>query len=192
MRRRILIALAAVALVGVLVVGLLQAAGGDDASGEGLSLADQRAALAAPDRPLRGLYRRPNAILPGSRATFDRLLDEVRGAPLVVNKWASWCGPCRLEFPIFQRAVARLGSRVGFLGLNALDERAAAERFLASTPVAYPSVEDPEEEVARRIDAAANFPITVFFDRTGKSTYVHVGPYTSYESLAADVRRYAR
>ena len=76
----------------------------------------------APSR-WRELYDQADQLLPGGADAFQQRLAELRGHPVVVNKWASWCGPCREEFPWFQRLSARLGKRIAFLGVDAKDSR---------------------------------------------------------------------
>ena len=60
---------------------------------------------------------------------------ELRGHPVVVNKWGSWCGPCRAEFPYFQRQAIEHGKKVAFLGVDGKDNDANAEEFLKEFPV---------------------------------------------------------
>jgi cytochrome c biogenesis protein CcmG/thiol:disulfide interchange protein DsbE len=109
-----------------------------------------------------------------------------------VNKWASWCGPCQLEFPAFQRAAVAFGRRVAFVGLDGKDHDPAASAFLKRFPVTYPSYVDPQENIARKIKAATYFPQTVYFDRQGRIVFDHAGPYVSVASLEQDIRRYAQ
>ncbi|WP_205696310.1 TlpA disulfide reductase family protein [Conexibacter sp. SYSU D00693] len=191
--RRPLLALAAVALVAVLVIGLTQAGGKDDDASKPrtVSLADQQAALrGAPAEVARG-YARPNAIVDASPSEVERTVDALRGRhPVVVNKWASWCGPCRFEFPFLQQAVERYGKRIAFLGLNSGDNKQDAQRFLERFPVAYVSFEDPDEKAALRLDASAAYPVTVFQDRNGER-FVHAGGYASAEALFRDLERHA-
>jgi len=108
----------------------------------------------------------------------------------VINKWASWCNPCRAEFPAFQQLATERGRQIAFLGLNSGDSTQPARDFLAEYPIPFPSYEDPDEEIARDIKAPANYPITLFLDARGKTAFIHQGGYTSKEQLAADVERY--
>jgi cytochrome c biogenesis protein CcmG, thiol:disulfide interchange protein DsbE len=180
-------------LTGVLVVGLSQA--GDDsdppaASQEPFDLQAAQRELAGAPAPLAKLHAQSGELLGGGVPAFKRRLEQLEGHPVVINKWASWCGPCRSEFPIFQRLAAERGKEVAFLGLNAGDSSDPARRFLTEFPVPFPSYEDPDEEIAREIKAPANYPITLFVDARGKTAFIHQGEYTSKEQLAADVDRY--
>jgi thiol-disulfide isomerase/thioredoxin len=118
-------------------------------------------------------------------------LDALKGVPVVVNQWASWCPPCRAEFPFFAELAERYENRVAFLGLNSRDERGAAEAFLDEHPVSYPSVFDEDGEQARSIGAGASWPTTVFFDASGAAVLIRQGGYVDAAALEADIRRYA-
>jgi cytochrome c biogenesis protein CcmG/thiol:disulfide interchange protein DsbE len=108
----------------------------------------------------------------------------------VVNIWASWCGPCRFEFPTLQKASAAYGKQVAFLGVNSQDSDAGAETFLEEAPVPYPSFSDGEE-IADSIGAGHGLPDTAYYDRSGKLCYLKQGPYSEHAELAADVQRFA-
>jgi cytochrome c biogenesis protein CcmG/thiol:disulfide interchange protein DsbE len=108
-----------------------------------------------------------------------------------VNKWASWCGPCRAEFPVFQKAAVQEARRVAFIGVDSSDNDEDARTFLTGFPLPYPSYRDPDLKVARVFNGVGAFPTTAFYDKTGKLAYVHQGPYDSVDELMADVRRYA-
>lgn len=141
--------------------------------------------------PLAALHRQGGELLGGGLAAFEQRLEGLRGHPVVVNKWASWCGPCRAEFPHFQSQAARWGTRVAFLGVDSDDSSDAAETFLGEYPVPYPSYSDPDLEIAAEALGARNeFPATAFFDESGERVYVHLGQYASEADLAADIRRY--
>lgn len=110
---------------------------------------------------------------------------------MVVNQWASWCGPCRFEFPFFQHLSRRYDGRVGFIGVDAQDARSDAMRFLAKFPVPYPHYFDEKAAVARTFGGGRAWPTTAFFAANGKLVYAHVGGYASEARLRADIVRYA-
>jgi cytochrome c biogenesis protein CcmG/thiol:disulfide interchange protein DsbE len=182
-----------VILTGVLVVGLSQAGdkGADpDATDQPFDLQAAKRELAGAPAPLAGLHEQAGELLGGGVPAFEKRLAALKGHPVVINKWASWCNPCRAEFPAFQQLATERGKEVAFLGLNSGDSAAPARKFLTEYPVPFPSYEDPDEEIAREIKAPANYPITLFLDERGKTAFIHQGGYTSKQQLAADVDRY--
>ena len=134
----------------------------------------------------------PARFLDGGREAFEERIASERGQPVVVNKWASWCGPCRYEFPFFQSQERKRSGDVVFLGVNSNDNRGDAEDFLAEYPVDFPHFEDPQLEVAASFNAVQAFPATAFYDSKGELAYVHQGGYPDEKKLAADIDRYAR
>jgi cytochrome c biogenesis protein CcmG/thiol:disulfide interchange protein DsbE len=187
--RRFAAILAGLALAAVLVVGLTQA-GGDSPSKQRFDLPKAQRELAGAPAPLAALHEQASELLPGGRAAFHKRLAALKGYPVVVNKWASWCSPCRTEFPIFQSQAVVQGKKVAFIGLNAGDSTDPARRFLRAAPLPFPSYLDPDEDIAKTIKAPANYPITVFFDRRGKLAYVHQGGYRRESDLVDDMQRY--
>jgi cytochrome c biogenesis protein CcmG, thiol:disulfide interchange protein DsbE len=149
------------------------------------------AAFTGAPPPLAALHAQADRLLGGGTTAFEARLTSLRGYPVVVNKWASWCGPCQSEFPAFQRAVLAFGRRVAFVGIDANDQNPAAAAFLHKFPVTYPSYMDPDQAIANRIQAGYGMPQTVYFDRRGTPVYTHVGPYPSAAALERDIRRYA-
>ena len=149
----------------------------------------------APAVPTRGVPRQITA----NAAQANQLVDgsiqdklaQLRGVPVVVNQWASWCPSCKQEFPFFQRLARTFGRRVAFVGLDSQDKRGDAQSFLRSFPVGYPSIYDRDADQARSIGGGQGWPTTFYYDRTGRQTYVREGGYTSLALLAADIRRYA-
>ena len=108
-----------------------------------------------------------------------------------MNQWASWCGPCRFEFPFFQRLARQYEGRVGFLGVDSKDSRSDAAAFLKKLPVPYPHYFDPDTSVARVFNAGLAWPTTAFYTRGGRLNFVHQGAYATQAKLASDIRRYA-
>jgi cytochrome c biogenesis protein CcmG, thiol:disulfide interchange protein DsbE len=148
-------------------------------------------ALDGSPTPLASLHARANELLGGGKTAFSARLRSLRGHPVIVNKWASWCGPCRYEIPFFERVSVRYGRRVAFVGLDGNDTRSRAQAFLRDRWLSYPSYEDPHEQIARAIGAPSNYPITVYLDRAGRTAYIHQGQYRDQAALVADVERYA-
>ncbi len=192
--RRALPFLALVAVVAIVVIGLTQAGGEDsEPATDGPSLAELREAVAGAPAPLAALYEEANEVVGSDVDDFRRRLRELRGHPVVVNVWGSWCGPCKLEFPYFQRAAMKQGKEIAFLGVNLIDNTGKAEAFLRTRPVPYPSLEDSDGKIAREAaPGARGAPITVFYDASGKRTYIHQGGYRSERDLVADIERHAR
>jgi len=175
-----------------LIAIIMSACGGGTSGGGEVRAPDYERALAGAPKPLAQLYDQANQILPGGREAFEQRLADLRGHPVVVNKWASWCGPCREEMPWFQRLSAKLGKRVAFFGVDSNDSSAAANTFLEEFPLPYPSYSDPGEDIAEAMDATIGFPATAIYDSSGKLVHVQQGQYASRDVLAADIRRYAR
>ena len=168
--------------------------GGCGSSGDGGSNGSHpnyAKALAGAPAPLAALYRQENQLLPGGSDAYEQRIEQLRGYPVVVNVWASWCGPCREEFPVLQKLSAHYGKKVAFLGLNSEDSEDAAATFLREEPVPYPSYSDPDKDVAESLGATRGFPDTAFYDRSGELVYLKQGPYREDSELEADLRRYA-
>jgi cytochrome c biogenesis protein CcmG/thiol:disulfide interchange protein DsbE len=191
--RRAVIAIAVLAVTGAVVAGVLQAGGNDTATGSAitpLTRAQVTRPLAGSPPQLAALHRRVNELVPGGAAALDAQLRALRGHPVVVNLWASWCEPCRFELPFLQRQAVARGARVAFLGVNSGDSRDGARQLAAQFPMPYPSFEDPRQKVAGRY-GAVGLPATAYYDARGKLALVHQGVYRSEAALAADIERYA-
>jgi cytochrome c biogenesis protein CcmG, thiol:disulfide interchange protein DsbE len=152
---------------------------------------DYRAALAGAPKPLARLYSHGDILVTAGTQAFQAQLDAVHGYPVVVNKWASWCEPCRREFPYLQRLSARFGKRVAFIGVDAKDSDEAARTFLQEFPLPYPSFTDPDQDISRLLGATAGFPATAFYDASGNRVFLKQGQYASQADLAADIRHVA-
>jgi|SRR5829696_5591824 len=179
--------LALVALLSV-VAGCGSGDGGGDYGG---GHPDYEKALSESPPPLAALYRQGNELLGGGSDAYERRIEALRGYPVVVNVWASWCGPCRFEFPALQRLSAEYGKRVAFLGVDSQDSEDAARTFLSEAPVPYPSYTDPDEDIKESLGASFGLPDTAFYDREGELVYLKQGPYAEESELRADIERCA-
>jgi cytochrome c biogenesis protein CcmG, thiol:disulfide interchange protein DsbE len=141
--------------------------------------------------PLRALAREADRLLDGGSDAFEARLKRLRAYPVVVNQWASWCGPCRYEFPFFQRLAAKYQGRVAFLGVNSQDSRGDAEEFLREYRVPFPHYYDKNASVARVFRGGRAWPTTAFYDDRGELVQTHPGAYASEAKLDEDIRRYA-
>lgn len=129
-------------------------------------------------------------LAPVSAAEFQGILVGLQPRPVVVNVWASWCGPCRVEAPLLEKASQRYGDRVAFLGVDARDKEADARDFLRRYDITYPNVVDADDAVVGLL-GLRGFPTTYVFDRSGKLVASVVGGI-SEQVLAARVEEALR
>jgi cytochrome c biogenesis protein CcmG, thiol:disulfide interchange protein DsbE len=176
--------------VAVLIAGLGLAGCGSQTRSAAPPTRTVAAAFKGSPPALASLHAQADQLLTGGPHAFQARLEALRGYPVVVNKWASWCGPCQTEFPAFQRASVKYGRQVAFIGIDGKDSNPSAAAFLRRFPVTYPSYVDPQESIARTIQAAIYYPQTVYFNRQGKMVFDHAGPYESAAALEQDIRRY--
>jgi thiol-disulfide isomerase/thioredoxin len=192
-KRTAIVALGA-GVVALLVVGLIELAGSSTAPPGApvkLTLAQMRASLAGSPEPLAELHAQAGELLSGGASRLHARLASLRGRAVVINKWASWCEPCRAEFAAFQRVSLSQGRQVAFIGIDSGDSsRADALTFLRSFPVSYPSYYDKSGRLGAALTDSTFTPVTVFYDRRG-AQFIHQGPYLSEVQLEQDVRRYA-
>jgi thiol-disulfide isomerase/thioredoxin len=169
------------------------AAGGCGSStdpGAGSKPPDYKRLLAGSPAPLAALHAQANQLLPGGNAAYEKRIASLDGYPIVTNVWASWCIPCRVEFPVLQQLSARYGKRVAFLGVNSQDDADAAKTFLEGTPVPYPSYTDPDAGIKDSI-GGRGFPSTAFYNADGTLCFLKQGQYPDTAELEENVRRFA-
>jgi peroxiredoxin len=108
-------------------------------------------------------------------------LQELRGKVVMVNFWATWCGPCRQEMPHLNRLHEKY-SRSGFvlLGLNVDDDPQNAAAVAAKLGIQFPVLLDTDKQVSDRYDLKA-MPSTYLIDRDGKVRFMHRGYLSGYE-----------
>jgi cytochrome c biogenesis protein CcmG/thiol:disulfide interchange protein DsbE len=128
--------------------------------------------------------------------TLERLNGEgdlsfasLRGKTVVLNFWASWCGPCRDEMPLLQQGSKRWqGKNVVFVGIDAKDVRGDARKFLARYGVTYRNVYDGKGATIGRY-GVTGYPETYFIDKTGKVRYRIAGPVREAADIDDGIER---
>ena len=110
-------------------------------------------------------------------------LSEQRGQVVLLNFWATWCGPCRQEMPILD-TLHQQYQKLGFtvMGINVDQQRSAAERILKDIPVSFPVLFDSGSTVSEQYQVDA-MPTTVLIDRDGNMRYLHRGYQSGSEDL---------
>lgn len=131
-----------------------------------------------------------NQIIDGAAAALGAKLAELRGHPIVVNQWGSWCPPCRAEFPFFAESAADHAAEVAFLGIDIQDRQSAAEDFLAEFPTPYPHIFDQDAEGVRTLDWGGVSPTTWFIDERGEVVHQRPGAYPDRDALEADIEEH--
>jgi peroxiredoxin len=138
------------------------------------------------------------AVAPGAAAPSFALpardggrvqLEDLRGQVVMLNFWATWCGPCRQEMPLLAQLQQKY-EPLGFtlLGVNVEPDSAAAVAWLKGVPVNFPILFDTDSAVASRF-GVEGMPSSVLIDRTGKVRYVHRGYKPGDEAKYADMIR---
>jgi peroxiredoxin len=130
----------------------------------------------------------PDFTLP-ARDGGEVRLSELKGQVVMINFWATWCGPCRQEMPLLQQIHAKY-EPLGFtmLGVNVEPDSAAAQNWLKDMPVSFPIVFDRKSEVSSSFGVEA-MPSSVLIDREGRVRHVHRGYKPGDEAVYADLVR---
>jgi cytochrome c biogenesis protein CcmG/thiol:disulfide interchange protein DsbE len=133
-----------------------------------------RGGAPAPTRA-RLLPASPTQLPSADPTTFRRLLAQLKGKPVVVNFWGSWCGPCRQEAPRLAAAAREFSGRVQFLGVDVLEtSRTPARAFIREFGWPYPSVFDVPASIEGSLGMSGQ-PVTVFFDAAGRQVFIRSG-----------------
>lgn len=116
----------------------------------------------------------PDFTLKSSSGT-NMKLSEFRGEVVLINFWASWCGPCRQEMPVLDE-LHRQYKALGFtvLGVNVEEDSSAARKLLEEVQISFPVLFDNNSVVSKQYDVVA-MPSTVLVDRDGNMRYIHKG-----------------
>jgi cytochrome c biogenesis protein CcmG/thiol:disulfide interchange protein DsbE len=140
---------------------------------------------------LAHLHAQANRVI-GNQTALQKRIRALRGYPIVLNVWGSWCAPCVAEFGLFGTASAHYGRSVAFLGADVGDSLTDGQSFMQQHPVSYPSYQTSSSQLTAIIpQGLAGTPTTVFFNRAGKLVYTHTGQYESQGSLDADISAHA-
>lgn len=186
-RRSLCAALAGLSLLALTAAGCGSSSGQD----YGGQHPDYATALAGSPPPLAALHKQADQLFDGGVDAYEARIASLKGFPIVTNVWASWCVPCRAEFPTLQKLSARYGKRVAFVGVNSKDGDDTAATFLREAPLSYPSYTDPDGEIAASLGTIGGLPDTAFYNRAGELCHLKQGQYAEQDELEADVRRYA-
>ena len=116
----------------------------------------------------------PGRVVSGSVDVLKKTLMSMRGKPVVVNYWATWCIPCRAEMSRIVAAAARYGSSVHFLGIDVEDDTTAADDFAHQRGVQYPLLADPHGGI-RSAQRIVGLPVTQFYRADGELAFVNNG-----------------
>jgi cytochrome c biogenesis protein CcmG/thiol:disulfide interchange protein DsbE len=117
----------------------------------------------------------PTALPPFTPAEFRALLASMKGTPVVMNIWASWCGPCTAEAPGLARVARDFKGKAQFVGVDIIDHLPPARAFIRKYGWPYPSVFDPRGAIRDDFGFIGQ-PVTVVFDRAGNVALTHSGP----------------
>jgi cytochrome c biogenesis protein CcmG/thiol:disulfide interchange protein DsbE len=120
------------------------------------------------------LPKSPTALPEFTPERFEALLAELKGIPVVVNFWASWCGPCQREAAHLAKAARTFEGKAQFIGVDVEDQRAPAREFIQEYGWTYPSVYDPTGAIRDSLGYVGQ-PTTVIFDASGEPVFEWTG-----------------
>jgi cytochrome c biogenesis protein CcmG/thiol:disulfide interchange protein DsbE len=131
--------------------------------------------MGLPPAPAVG-YPAPDFTLP-TVAGSDITLSELRGMPVVLNFWATWCPPCRAELPELQAASEKYAGQIAIIGVNQAEPPAAVQAFAGKLGLAFEIPLDTEAKVSHTY-GVRSLPTTFFIDRQGVIRQIQIGPVT--------------
>ena len=158
-------------LAATIVVGLLAAGCAEQPKASSAGLAETLSKLGPSPAPTNVanaplLPSTPTELPEATPDGFKQLLSQLRGRPVVLNIWASWCGPCIAEAPDLARVARQFEGRVQFVGVDILDRRSAARAFITRYDLPFPSVFDPSGAIRDSMGYLGQ-PVTVVLNAAG-------------------------
>lgn len=173
---------ALVALVAIVVMGLADRPYRQGSESGAAATPAGAAALPSAGDPDRMLKE-----IPAER--FPAVLRAARPRPVMVDFWASWCGPCRFEMPFITRLRAKYLGRIDFIGVNYEDGRGSAEEFVRKFKVNFPSYRDPDGAIGEAQGGIIGMPTAIFFDAGGKEIHRQTGAFPSEAAMETILKR---
>ncbi|HEX4207892.1 MAG TPA: TlpA disulfide reductase family protein [Ktedonobacteraceae bacterium] len=133
----------------------------------------------------------PDFTLPALNGSAKQIhLAALKGKPVVLNFWASWCGPCNDEAPIFSKAVPKMQAQgIQFIGVDGPEDTSFAHSFMQKYHISYPNVQDNPSNATSVAYGVTGFPETVFIDKNGMVVAKYPLPYTSEQTLMNELAR---
>lgn len=122
----------------------------------------------------RGGSRSVGDITDATPTLFDSTLRSLRGKPVVVNYWATWCGPCKEEMPRIVAAAKKYEGRVHFLGVDVEDDPKSAASFMRRYGMTFRTLSDPDGKI-RKDQKLLGLPVTAFYSADGDLSFLHNG-----------------
>ena len=101
-------------------------------------------------------------------------LSELQGKPVIINFWATWCGPCVKEMPAFERLKDDFGDKIGIIAVNCGDDAETVKDFVEENGYTFPVVLDEEYSISM-LYPTNSIPYTVVLDAEGKVTHISTG-----------------
>jgi thiol-disulfide isomerase/thioredoxin len=120
----------------------------------------------------------PTALPTYTLDQFRTVLTQLHGTPVLVNFWATWCGPCKDEAPQLGTLAKAYAGKVQFIGVDIEDQAGPARSWVEKYGWSYPSVSDPTKSIQSGMGFIGQ-PITIVYDASGKQVMVVAGSFVS-------------
>lgn len=137
-----------------------------------------------------GSNQGPGIAMAGSKPALSAKVRALRGRPIVLFAWASWCEPCRADFGVMSGVARRFAGRVTFLGVDVQDTRESAQSLLRREPLGFPSYRSDLDLRPIVPVALDGVPATVFINAQGQLASLHMGQYRFPAALVRDIDSY--